>query len=123
MSEHRITADTATKRILGALIIWNLVDIAIHIAVDEVEIARVSANAVLIVAAIAVLVERAGAHPAHPILLALIVFVALNVAFIIGNGPAVPMTILIVVSVVLTVAAIQRLRPLVEDRRITVGRR
>lgn len=123
MSEHRSTPDAQTKRFLGALIVWNLFDIAIHVAVEQVEILRVTGNAVLIIAAAAILLRRGGSHPAHPLVLALVVFVVLNGVFIIGNGPAVPMTILIAGSVLLTGAAIQRLRPAFDERRITIGRR
>jgi hypothetical protein len=42
MSGHSVAADTPTRRILGALFIWNVIDIAIHVAVDEVELLRVS---------------------------------------------------------------------------------
>ena len=122
MSERRPAVEATTKRILVALIIWNLIDIAIHIGVDKVEIVRVSANVVLILAAAAILLGRAGAHPAHPLVLAVILFIVLNVGFIIGNGPAVPMTIFIVISVVLAGAAIQRLRPPAADRRISFRR-
>ena len=122
MSDHAVTVGATTKRVLVALILWNLIDIAIHIAVGEVEIIRVSANAVLIAAAAAILLGRAGTHPAHPLVLAVIVFVVLNLAFIIGNGPAVPMTVFVVVSGVLAGAAVQWLRPPASERRFSVGR-
>lgn len=114
--------NAATKRILGGLITWNVLDIVVHIAVDEVEVLRVTANAILIAVASAVLLGRGGAHPAHPFVLALVAFIVLNVIVMIEKGPAVPMVVLIVGSVALTVAAIQRLRPPVEQRLIKVGR-
>lgn len=122
MSGHSVAADTPTRRILGALVIWNVIDIAIHVAVDEVELLRVSSNVVLIVAAATVLLGRAGAHPADPLALAGVVYLALNIAFVIGNGPAVPMTVFIVVSVVLAGAAAQRLRPPIDERRFSLRR-
>lgn len=123
MSGHSIMADTATKRMLGALVVWNVFDIGVHVAVDEVEILRVTANVVLIAVAIAVLVGRAGPHPAHPLVPALFACVALNLVVLIDKGPAAPMITFVVASIVLTAAAIERLRPAPEQRRIRIGRR
>ncbi len=123
MSGHPITADTATKRMLGALVVWNVIDIGVHVAVDEVEFLRVTANVVLIAVAIAVLVGRAGRHPAHPLVPALVACAALNLVVLIDKGPAVPMITFVVVSILLTAAAVERLRPAPEQRRIRIGRR
>lgn len=122
MTDDRIIPSAVTRRILAALVAWNLFDIVLHIAVNEVEVLRVSANLILIVVAGAILVDRGGAHPAHPLVPALLAFVVLNLIVMIDKGPAVPMIILIVGSVWLTGAAIKRLRPPVEERRIG-GRR
>ena len=123
MSGHRITPDSRTKTILGALVVWNLVDIVLHIAVDEVEVLRVSANLILIAIAAAILLGRGGAHPAHPLVPALAAFLVLNLIVMIDKGPAAPMILLIIGSVVLASAAIQRLRPPLAERRIKIGRR
>jgi len=123
VSEHPITADTATKRMLGAVVAWNVFDIGVHVAVDEVEMLRVTANVVLIAVAIAVLVGRAGPHPAHPLVPALFACVALNLVVLIDKGPAAPMITFVVASIVLTAAAIERLRPAPEQREIRIGRR
>lgn len=120
MSEHLAAT---TKRILGALVAWNVFDVAAHVAVDEVEVLRISGNIVLIAVATAVLAGRAGAHPAHPLVPSLVAFVAFNLVVLIDKSPAVPMITFIVVSVVLTAAAIQRLRPAPEERRIRIARR
>ena len=115
---ERITPDQATRRVLMVLIAWNALDIALHVIADEVEPLRIAGNLVLIAVAGAVLADRAGAHPAHPLLPALVVFVVANVIVFIDKGrlPA-AMTILVAVSVVLTVFSISRLRPPPEERR------
>ncbi len=118
MTQNRIIPDVMTRRILAALVAWNLFDIVLHIAVNEVEILRVSANLILIVVAGAILVDRGGAHPAHPLIPALLAFIVLNLIVMIDKGPAVPMIILILGSMWLSGAAIQRLRPPVEERLI-----
>lgn len=122
MSDHGITPDGPTRRILGALVAWNLVDIAVHVVVDEIEIVRVSANILLVLAAAAMLLGRADAHPAHPLVIAAVAYLALNVAFVFANGPAVPMTVFIVTSIVLAGAAAQRLRPPPAERRLSIPR-
>ena len=91
MTDDRITPDAATQRILAALVAWNLFDIVLHIAVNEVEVLRVSANVILIVVARVLLVDRVGPHPAHPLVPALLAFVVLNLIVMIDKGPAVPM--------------------------------
>jgi len=122
MSADHVTPDRVTKRILGALVVWNLFDIVLHIAVDEVEVLRVSANLILIAVAAAILLGRGGAHPSHPLVPAMAAFLVLNLIVMIDKGPAVPMITLIVGSVLLTSGAIRRLRPPVEERRIGARR-
>lgn len=122
MSVDRVIPNAVTKRILAALVIWNVLDIALHVAVDEVEVLRVSANLILIAVAVAILVDKGGAHPAHPLVPALAGFIVLNLIVVIDKGPAVPMTILIAVSILLTGAAIRRLRPPVGQRRFGAKR-
>lgn len=123
MSGHRATPDSPTTRILGALIAWNVIDIVVHIAADEVEILRVAANLLLIIVEGVVLLGVGGAHPAHLLVLSLIAFVVLNLVVLIDKGPAVPMVTFIAVSAVLTAVAIQRLRPALEERQIRIFRR
>ena len=55
MSGPQTTTDVVSKRILGALVAWNLFDIAVHVAVDEVKVLRVTANVIVIAVASAVL--------------------------------------------------------------------
>ncbi len=122
MSADRVIPNAVTKRILGALAIWNVFDIVLHVAADEVEVLRVSANLILIAVAAAILVGKGGDHPAHPLVPALAGFIVLNLIVVIDKGPAVPMIILIVVSILLTGASIRRLRPPVEQRRFGAKR-
>lgn len=120
-----ITPDGVARRILTILIVWNVADAALHVIADEIEPLRVASNAIIFAVAGAVLIGRvgahgwAGAHPAHPMLPALLAFIVLNgIVFIDKAKLPIPMTVFVAGTVVGTLAAIARLRPPPEERRI-----
>ncbi len=100
--------DTA-KKWLYALIGWNVFDIVLHIAVDQVEFLRVSGNVVAI--ALAVVVLMTGRRNARLLLVAIGAVLVLNTIFIVTQSKIAPvMVILIVGSCVLSYMAYQALQ-------------
>ncbi|MEM7538976.1 MAG: phospholipase [Chloroflexota bacterium] len=83
------------------IIVWNIIDIAVHVAVDMVEPLRVSGNIVGIVAALIVLLGVAKSYAPHLLGFSAIVVVILNTIFASDNGARIPMLIFIGVSLFL----------------------
>ncbi|NJO06297.1 MAG: hypothetical protein HC876_12665 [Chloroflexaceae bacterium] len=81
------------------IIIWNLIDIAIHIAVNEVEPLRITGNIIGITAALIVLFGVARAYAPHILALAAAIVVGLNAIQSFLHGYALPMLVFIGVSV------------------------
>jgi haloalkane dehalogenase len=93
------------------LIVWNLIDIAVHIAVDMVEVLRVSGNVLAIAAAVVVLTGVTKTW-AHDVLVgSAIVVVILNSIFSAQNGFLAPVLVFVGVTVFLLIrwAQIKRL--------------
>lgn len=95
---ERVGAQPASRRWLGGLLGWNLFDIVLHIAVDQVEFLRVTSNVVMIVAAIAVLAS--GALAAKVLPLAVAAFFLLNLTFIITTSTIAPIMIILILGTV-----------------------
>ena len=100
------------------LIVWNLFDIAVHIAVDMVEVLRVSGNVLGIVVAVLVItgVTKAKAHDvlvgsAFAVVVLNSIFVAVNAFFAAPASVIAPMLVFVGVSVLLLVrwAQVERL--------------
>ena len=83
------------------LIIWNIFDIAVHVAVDMVEPLRVTGNVVGIAAALIVLLGFAKAAAPHLLAIAAVVVVALNALFASEEGFEIPMLIFIGIALFL----------------------
>jgi len=83
------------------LIAWNILDIAVHIAVDMVEPLRIAGNIVGIVVAVIVLLGMMKSLAPQILGLAVIIVVVLNVLESIQHGFAIPMLIFIGVSLFL----------------------
>jgi hypothetical protein len=82
-------------------IVWNLFDIAVHIAVNLVEPLRIAGNIVGLVAAAVVLLGLARAYAPHVLGLATVLVIAFNVAESVTHGYLLPSLIFIGVSVIL----------------------
>lgn len=63
----------------------NVADIALHVAIDDVEPLRVAGNVIVIVATVALLLWDRSRRPAVPVIAALL-SLALNVVFIATEG-------------------------------------
>ena len=83
------------------LLAWNILDAAVHIAVDMVEPLRVAGNIVGIIAAVIALVGFANAVSPRILGLAAIAIVALNTAHSAEHGFGPPMLVFIGASVFL----------------------
>ncbi|NJL56188.1 hypothetical protein HC928_14155 [bacterium] len=81
------------------LIAWNLLDIAVHIAVHEGEPLRITGNIVGIAAALIVLFGVVRAYAPYILGLAAVIVVGLNVAESFLHGYLPPMLIFVGVSV------------------------
>lgn len=93
------------------LIVWNLVDIAVHIAVDMVEVLRISGNVLGIVVVVIVLTGVTKTR-AHDVLVgSALVVIILNSFFSAQAGVILPMLVFVGVSVLLIVrwAQVKRL--------------
>lgn len=85
------------------LIIWNLFDIGVHVALDLIEPLRIVGNIAGLIAAAIVLLGLARAYTPHVLGLAAALVIAFNVAESIMHGFLVPSLIFIGVSVFLLV--------------------
>ena len=85
--------------LVACLALWNVFDIALHIAVDQVEPLRVSGNAVVIVSAVAIMFGAIGKLRLPIILTATIVFTALNVIWLIFDAEGFPVVAMILICV------------------------
>lgn len=83
------------------LIVWNLIDIAVHIAVDMVEPLRIAGNIAALAAALIVLVGVARVYAHDILVLAAAIVVGLNTLESFQHGYLVPMLIFVGVSVFL----------------------
>lgn len=68
-----------------AVLVINLGDIALHVAIDDVEPLRIAGNVVVLVAAVLMLATARARHPLVP-LVAGAVSLALNLVFIATEG-------------------------------------
>lgn len=75
------------------LIAWNMIDIAVHVAVDMAEPLRISGNIVGIAAALIVLLEFAKSYTPHILGGVAVAVVALNAVFAFENDFAIPMLV------------------------------
>lgn len=91
------------------IILWNIFDIAVHIAVDMVEPLRVSGNIVGIVAALIVWLRLTKPYTPHILGGAAIVVVVLNVIHSVAHGWIVPSFVFIGVSLILLLLWAQKL--------------
>lgn len=89
------------------LIIWNILDIVVHIAVDMVEPLRISGNIVGLVAAAIVLLGLLKPYQPYLLGLAAIVVVILNTIESALHGYLVPMLIFVGVSVIILILMTQ----------------
>jgi hypothetical protein len=94
------------------LIIWNLVDIAIHIAVDMVEPLRIAGNVVGLVVAVIVLLGIAKSYQAFLLGLGAIIVIVLSAIESSLHGYLVPMLIFVGVSVFLLLRIAQQKYPM-----------
>lgn len=83
------------------LIVWNLLDIGVHIAVDRVEPLRIAGNIVGLAAAAIVLLGVVKSYQANLVGLAVVVVVILNTAESALHGFQVPMLVFVGMSVFL----------------------
>jgi len=83
------------------LIVWNLFDIGVHVAVDLVEPLRIAGNIAGLVAAAVVLLGLARAYASHVLGLAIVLVAGFNVAESVTHGYLLPSLIFIGVSVIL----------------------
>ncbi len=83
------------------IIVWNIFDIAVHVAVDMVEPLRVSGNMAGIVAALIVLLGYAKFYAPHILSGAAILIVVLNAVHASEHGFAIPMLVFIGVALFL----------------------
>ncbi len=105
------SAPAGTPRKLGtialvltiAVALVNVGDIALHVAIDQVEPLRVTGNVVVILAALGMLAVAALRRPATPIVAAA-VSLALNVAFIALFGIGIVGAVLIALTTLLLAA-------------------
>lgn len=103
------------------LIAWNLIDIAVHIAVNEVEPLRITGNIVGMAAALIVLVGGARAYAPYILGLAATIVVGLNTAESFRDGYMPPMLVFVGVSVFLLLRLAQ-VKP-VEAAAVRVSQR
>ena len=99
------------------LILWNLIDIAVHIAVDMVEPLRVSGNIIGIAAAVIVLLGLAKPFAPHILGGAAAVVIILNVLHASEQGYAIPMLVFIGVALFLLLRWAQVILAKVADQR------
>lgn len=83
------------------LIIWNLFDIAVHVAANEVEPLRITGNIIGIVAALIILLGIARTYTPYLLVIAAVTVVSLNAIQSFLHGYALPMLVFIGVSVFL----------------------
>jgi collagenase-like PrtC family protease len=104
--------DTLVRVLTIAVALVNVGDIALHVAIDQVEPLRVAGNIVVIVAAIGLLAVAALRRPAVPIA-ASVVNVILNLVFIVMFGIGGLGAVLIALTTILlaTIAGGLRTRP------------
>ena len=82
-------------------VVWNLIDIAVHIAVDMVEVLRISGNVLGIAVAVVVLTGLTK-NRAHDLLAgSALIVITLNSVFAAQVGVIIPMLVFVGVSVVL----------------------
>lgn len=104
------------------IIVWNLIDIAVHVAVDMVEVLRVSGN-VLAIAVTVVVLNVSTKKWTHDVLLGSAgvvvilnsIFLLKNGTFMVENGFLVPMLVFVGVTVFLLIrwAQVKRLEYMV----------
>ncbi|MEO1290291.1 MAG: hypothetical protein AAFV93_21275, partial [Chloroflexota bacterium] len=90
------------------LIIWNILDIAVHIAVDMVEPLRIAGNIVGLVVAVIVLMDLVKSYQPIILGLATIAVIILNATESALHGYLVPMLLFVGVSVLLLLLMTQR---------------
>ncbi|MEL6527989.1 MAG: hypothetical protein AAFQ07_19990, partial [Chloroflexota bacterium] len=81
------------------LIVWNLLDIAVHIAVDMVEPLRITGNIVGLIAAVIVLMGLVKSYQPIMLALATVSVVLLNTIESALHGYLIPMLIFVGISV------------------------
>lgn len=89
------------------LIVWNIIDIVVHIAVNQVEPLRVTGNIVGMLAALFVLLRVTWAYTPYLLGLSAVIIVGLNAVESFQHGFAPPMLVFIGVSVFLTLRMAQ----------------
>ncbi|MEL6404461.1 MAG: phospholipase [Chloroflexota bacterium] len=90
------------------LIVWNLLDIAVHIAVDMVEPLRITGNIVGLIAAVIVLMGLIKSYQPIMLALATVSVVLLNTIESALHGYLIPMLIFVGVSVILLTLMTQK---------------
>ncbi|MEO1165782.1 MAG: phospholipase [Chloroflexota bacterium] len=90
------------------LIVWNLLDIAVHIAVDMVEPLRITGNIVGLIAAVIVLMGLVKSYQPIMLALATVSVVLLNTIESALHGYLIPMLIFVGVSVILLTLMTQK---------------
>ena len=75
------------------IIVWNMIDLVLHVAVDMAEPLRISGNIVGIAAALIVLLGYAKSYAPHILGLAAVVVVVLNTVHSSEHGFAIPMLV------------------------------
>jgi hypothetical protein len=84
------------------LIVWNLIDIVVHVAVDMAEVYRISGNIVCLAAALIVLLGLAKSYAPHVLGAAAVLVVLLNTIHVSVHGAGgAPMFVFIGVSLFL----------------------
>src|SRR3990172_4075041 len=77
------------------LILWNLIDLVLHVAIDMAEPLRITGNLVGIAAALIVLLGIAKPYAPHILGGAAVVFVVVNAIHAAAHGFAIPMLVFI----------------------------
>jgi hypothetical protein len=100
----KIKTDKKNKRfqwLPALLIIWNLIDLVLHVAIDMAEPLRITGNIVGIAAALIVLLGFAKSYAPHILGGAAVTVVALNALHASEHGFAIPMLVFIGVALFL----------------------